>query len=108
MKRMMEESDRRRKKQVAYNTAHGITPKTIYKTAEEVIASTAVADVRKKEVVARSWAPIVTPERVRGMSPADRLVLLEELKEQMSNAARDLEFERAAELRDEIKTLEKL
>jgi len=109
MKRMMEESDRRRKKQIAYNTLHGITPKTIYKTAEEVIASTAVADVRKaKEVAPRDWAPLVTAERVRGMSPADRLVLLEELKEQMSNAARDLEFERAAELRDEIKTLEKL
>jgi len=109
MKRMMEESDRRRKKQLAYNAEHGITPKTIYKTAEEVIASTAVADVRKaREVVPRDWAPMITKERASGMSPEDRLVLLEELKEQMTNAARDLEFERAAELRDQIKTLEKL
>jgi len=109
MKRMMEESDRRRKKQIAYNTKHGITPRTIYKTAEEVIASTAVADVRKvKDVSPRNWVPLITAERVRGMNPSDRLVLLEELKEQMSTAARDLEFERAAELRDEIKTLERI
>ena len=109
MKRMMDESDRRRKKQIAYNTKHGITPRTIYKTPEEVIAGTAVADVRGvKEIRPRSWAPLVTAERAREMSPDDRLVLLEELKEQMSNAARDLEFERAAELRDEIRTLEKL
>jgi len=109
MKRMMEESDRRRKKQISYNAEHHITPRTIYKTADEVIASTAVADVRRaREVAPRSWAPLVTAERVRAMNPADRQVLLEELKEQMSNAARDLEFERAAELRDEIRKLEKL
>ncbi|HLF15609.1 MAG TPA: excinuclease ABC subunit UvrB [Bacteroidota bacterium] len=109
MKRMLDESERRRKKQIAYNVKHGITPKTIYKSHEEILASTAVADVRGvREPVVRSWAPLITEQAVRGMAPEDRLRLLEELREQMATAAKDLEFERAAELRDEILKLQKI
>jgi excinuclease ABC subunit B len=62
-----------------------------------------------KEAVTRSWAPMLPPEEaVRGMSPEDRLGLLEELRVQMTTAAKDLEFERAAELRDEILKLQKI
>jgi excinuclease ABC subunit B len=109
MRRMMDESDRRRTKQLAYNAEHGITPRTIYKTPEEIIASTAVADVRgMKEPIVRSWQPLVPEQAVRSMAPEDRLALLEELREQMTNAARDLEFERAGEIRDEILKIQKI
>jgi excinuclease ABC subunit B len=109
MRRMMDESDRRRKKQIAYNTEHGITPRTIYKSQEEIMASTAVADVRAmKEPIARSWVPLVPEQAVRSMPPEDRLRLLEELREQMTTAARDLEFERAGEIRDEILKIQKI
>ena len=47
MERMMSETKRRRKKQIAYNTKHGITPTTIYKTTEEILAATSIADVKK-------------------------------------------------------------
>ncbi|MEK7670354.1 MAG: helicase-related protein, partial [Bacteroidota bacterium] len=48
MQRMIDETSRRRKKQTAYNVQHGITPETIYKTVDEVLAATAVADVRDR------------------------------------------------------------
>jgi excinuclease ABC subunit B len=109
MRRMLDESERRRKKQFAYNKQHGITPRTIYKTPEEIIASTAVADVRgMKDALTRSWAPMVPEQAVRNMAPEDRHELLEELRAQMTAAAKDLEFERAAELRDEILKLQKI
>jgi excinuclease ABC subunit B len=108
MRRMIDESDRRRKKQVAYNTKHGITPKTVYKSQEEVMAATAVADVRGgKSPFEKVKAPVIPEQALRSMSPEDRLRLLEELKEQMTVAAKDLEFERAAELRDEVLKIEK-
>jgi excinuclease ABC subunit B len=109
MRRMLDESERRRKKQFAYNERHGITPRTIYKSQEEIIAGTAVADVRGvREAVARTWAPMVPEQAVRSMSPEDRTALLDELREQMTAAAKDLEFERAAEIRDEILKLQKI
>jgi excinuclease ABC subunit B len=109
MRRMMDESDRRRTKQLAYNAENGITPRTIYKSPEEIIASTAVADVRGiREPIVRSWQPLVPEQAVRSMGPEDRLALLEELREQMTNAARDLEFERAGEIRDEILKIQKI
>ncbi len=48
MQRTMEETNRRRKKQLEYNKAHGITPKTIYKTVDEILQTTSVADVRNR------------------------------------------------------------
>ncbi len=107
MERMLEETRRRREKQLSFNREHGITPKTIYKTTEEVLASTAVADVRaaRRE---RAKTPVVSESIVRYMTPEQRSDLLEELKTEMRKAAKDLEFERAAELRDEIARLEKM
>ena len=108
MERMIEETTRRRAKQVQYNDLHGITPTTIYKSTEEVLAATAVADVRsqrdpRKE---RAKAPSVSDTVVKYLTPAQRKDLLEEMRVEMKRAAKDLEFERAAELRDEIERLE--
>ena len=96
MQRTMEETNRRRKKQLEYNKAHGITPKTIYKTVDEILQTTSVADVRNRY---RS-----KPKAKEG-DYRDRLTgeeLLQQLEREMKEAAEQLEFERAAQLRDEI------
>jgi excinuclease ABC subunit B len=108
MQRMMEETARRRIKQLEYNTVHGISPKTVYKTVEEVLAATTVADVKaardaRKE---RAAMPMVAEQVVRYLSPAQKQDLLEELRVEMVKASKDLEFERAAGLRDQIRKLE--
>jgi len=108
MQRMIEETNRRRDKQVKYNEEHGIRPETIYKSVQEVLAGTAVADVRSvREGRKSKRAGLVSDTVVKYLSPDQRKDLLEELQEEMKRAARDLEFERAAELRDEIERIEK-
>ncbi len=101
MKKTMEECSRRREKQMAYNEEQGITPQTIYKTAEEIMRTTTVADVRKK-------VPMVAETKVAyepGMKKED---IIERLKKEMRAAAANLEFERAAVLRDEIQKLSEM
>ncbi|HGY56813.1 MAG TPA: excinuclease ABC subunit UvrB [Caldithrix abyssi] len=98
MRRTMDECNRRRAKQMQYNREKGITPQTVYKTAEEILQTTSVADVRKSLPVAAEPAP----EYDAGM---DREELIERLTAEMKAAAANLEFERAAILRDEIEQL---
>ena len=109
MQRMMEETSRRRIKQLEYNTANNITPVTIYKSIEEVLAATAIADVAAQRAARRAGTKVasVSDSLVKYLSEDQRKDLLVELKEEMRRAAKDLEFERAAELRDEIEKLEK-
>jgi excinuclease ABC subunit B len=109
MQRMIEETNRRRKKQMEYNVVNNITPVTIYKTVEEVLAATAIADVAAQRTARREGAKPagVSDSVVKYLSEDQRKDLLVELKEEMRRAAKDLEFERAAELRDEIEKLEK-
>ncbi len=110
MKRMLDETGRRREKQMEYNRINGISPRTIYKSTEEVLASTAVADVKASRDARheRERAPMIAESVVKYMTKEQRRDLLEELRKEMRNAAKDLEFERAAELRNEITRLEKL
>jgi excinuclease ABC subunit B len=110
MKRMLDETNRRRQKQLEYNEEHGIKPKTIYKTVEEVLAATAVADVRagREEHGHRARVSIVADSVVRYLTKEQKQDLIEELRAEMTKAAKDLEFERAAELRDEIERLENM
>ncbi len=109
MQRMIEETNRRREKQLQYNIEHGITPVTIYKSVEEVLAATAVADVKmmREQRKERMKAAVVSDTVVKYLSAEQRKDLLEELRVEMVRAAKDLEFERAAELRDEIERLSK-
>jgi excinuclease ABC subunit B len=97
MRRTIDETNRRRIKQLAYNKEHGITATTIQKTAEEILAATSVADVRQRN------ARIAEPKFEYGN--LDRAELLEQLEKEMRAAAANLEFERAAQMRDEIKRL---
>jgi excinuclease ABC subunit B len=110
MKRMLDETRRRRVRQTEYNKEHGISPRTIYKTTEEVLASTAVADVKISRDARREREKpaMIADSIVKYMTTAQRQDLLEELRKEMRNAAKDLEFERAAEMRDEITRLEKM
>jgi excinuclease ABC subunit B len=110
MQRMLEETSRRRVKQVEYNAVHHISPRSISKSIEEVLTATAVADVKAARDQRRERAkmPKVAEAVVRHLTREQRNDLLEELREEMKKAARDLEFERAAQLRDEIQKLEAL
>lgn len=108
MQRMIDETSRRRKKQTAYNVQHGITPETIYKTVDEVLAATAVADVRERrdERSMKSRFSAVSETVAKYLSKEQKDDLISELKTEMKRAAQELEFERAAELRNSIERLE--
>ena len=99
MKAVIDESSRRRKVQEEYNKKHEITPKTIYKSMEDVLISTSVADAFK-EIRKEGY-------RRKGdfLDDLDKATALDMLKKEMLRAAENLEFEKAAKLRDEIEFL---
>jgi excinuclease ABC subunit B len=107
MKRMIDENLRRRERQIAYNTEHGIVPKTILKSIEQVMETTTVADVKASRDARRdrAEAPKIAEHVVKYLSKEQREDMLEELTREMRAAAKDLEFERAAALRDEVERL---
>jgi excinuclease ABC subunit B len=108
MQKTIKETNRRRILQKKYNEEHNITPTTIYKSMEEILASTSIADVRKKdEKEDYSFSKVAEPV-LKYMDSDQKKDLIEQLREQMRNAAKDLEFEKAASLRDEIKKLEEM
>jgi len=92
----MDETERRRKKQVTYNEKMGITPQTVYKTVEEIMQATAVADVRGRYKTPKTSREFEYMDKLSGLE------LIERLEQEMKDAAKNLEFERAAQLRDEI------
>lgn len=99
MKAALDETNRRRVKQQAYNKEHGITPETIRKAIESPLAALLDED-RITVKTEKKAAPI------EGLSPDEVPATLKRLRTQMKKAARELEFEHAAELRDQIKSLE--
>ena len=109
MKKVIDETNRRRKIQIAYNEEHGIKPETIYKSMEEILSSTSIAELRKKDYEKEdtSFTKVAEPV-IKYMSNEQRKDLVEQMTEEMLTAAKDLEFERAANLRDEIEKLKKL
>ena len=104
MQKTIDETTRRRALQKRYNQVHGITPKTIYKSVEEVMSATRVADV-KAEKYGREKQKAVADGEWRKLTPFEREELLDRLEKEMLDAARNLEFEHAAQLRDEIDRL---
>lgn len=97
MERALAETNRRRAKQIAYNEEHGITPATVKKNVEDILAGLYKGDVDMNRVTAR-----IDPKR-QGSNLA---AVLDGLRNDMRKAAENLEFEEAARLRDEIKRLE--
>jgi excinuclease ABC subunit B len=102
MERALSETNRRRAKQMAYNTAHGIAPRSIRKEVPDIMEGARGVPGRKAARAGRA-----TPDDAR-LSPAELLARVAQLEKQMYGHARDLEFEQAARLRDEINRLRQL
>lgn len=106
MQKAIEETERRRFIQIEYNKQHGIQPKTIYKTMDEVLRATRVADVRTDKYGKKSDSELaVSDSDWRNLTPFEREEKLDVLEKEMLAAAHNLEFEKAAALRDEIERL---
>jgi excinuclease ABC subunit B len=96
MRRALDETERRRAKQIAYNAEHGITPKSIVKAIEATLVTAYEADYFKVPV---------NLEAYDDYSPAKLKETIAQLEYDMREAAREFKFERAAEIRDKIKYL---
>ena len=112
MTNAISETNRRRSIQMAYNEEHGITPKTIWRSHEEIMEQTSIADRMTK------------PTKSYGLNPEERLQVadpllqymskkelgkqLETVRKEMEKAARELDFPLAAKLRDEMNAIEKM
>jgi excinuclease ABC subunit B len=114
MQRTIDETSRRREKQVAFNTEHGITPRTIIKSKEQVFAQTSVLDIKGYDPAnAYALAPdgeLVTmaaedQEQYHTIPQLEKAI--NNTKKDMERAARDLDFMEAARLRDEMFGLQK-
>lgn len=88
----IDETYRRREKQIAYNEEHGVTPKTIHKEVRDVIKATAVSE--------EEGSYDSGMKRPSEMTKKERQETIDNMETEMKQAARDLDFERAAELRD--------
>jgi len=113
MRAVIDETNRRRELQQTYNQENGIEPRTVYKSLEEILESTSVADIQasrtqkradtNREKLKKAAEPIA-----KYLTPEQRNEMVEQMFVEMKEAARALDFERAAELRDEIERLKAL
>ncbi|MEA3640095.1 MAG: excinuclease ABC subunit UvrB [Lamprobacter sp.] len=102
MRRAIDETDRRRAKQIAHNAAHGITPQTIKKAVADIME----AHVPGAPMKPRDFAKVADEmAEYADLSPVQMAKKVKSLEKAMYKAAKDLEFEKAAALRDQIKTL---
>ena len=112
MQETIDETNRRREKQIAYNTEFGVTPETVFKSKEEIMKQTSVLEIRKGDGV-----PYVEPDEALSLV-ADPIVsmmnkqqlqkTIEETRNRMNKAAKETDFLLAAKLRDEILQLDKM
>lgn len=113
MRRTIEENDRRREIQIAYNTKHGITPRTVKKSKDEIMKQTGIADAK---VGSEYMDAYIEPEEiniaadpvVEFMSKEQIEKTIKETEKRMLKAAKAMDFMEAARLRDELFALQKL
>ena len=113
MKRMMDETERRREIQLEYNEEHDITPEPIKKSVDQIHMGTAIADEKGEDETKKyayggpeQLSAKVADPVVKYLSDDQKRDLIDQMKEEMREAADDREFERAAELRDTIRELQ--
>lgn len=104
MKRTIEETNRRREIQAKYNEEHSIIAKSVYKSYEQVMSTTRVADI-KAEKWGKGRSTSISETNWKKLSPLEKEEMLDRFEKEMLECARKLEFERAAELRDEMDLL---
>jgi excinuclease ABC subunit B len=111
MQRTIDETNRRREKQLAHNAAHGIVPKTVSKSKDQIMAQTSVLDIKGydphspyavEEIVSKAAEDEGTYTTIPQIEKA-----IAKTKKEMEKAARDLDFMEAARLRDEMFSLQK-
>jgi len=102
MLHLIQTSKERREMQREFNEKNNIVPKTIYKSIDEILGSTSVADSMKEN--AEVSMPIFDKDQITN---EDKEMILDELRKAMLSAAEELEFEKAAKIRDEIVEFEK-
>ena len=114
MQRTIDETSRRREKQMRYNEANGITPRTILKSRQDVFASTSVLDIkgfdeRNPYAIAgdQDLVVVATEEEAEYQTIPQMEKAISKIKKEMEKAARDLDFMEAARLRDSMFTLQK-
>jgi len=113
MRRTIDETNRRREKQIAYNLKHNITPKTIFKSRDEIINRASILDIkiekdkREKKDKEREFLDSVAEHEVDYMNKKDLQKFIDKTKKSMVKAAKDTDFMEAARLRDEMYALEK-
>ncbi len=103
MARAIDETNRRRDKQVAYNAEHGIDPEPLRKKIGDITDLLAREDADTTELLSEATAPV----RARSIAGKDLVALIEELTAAMHQAAADLQFELAARYRDEVSELKR-
>ncbi len=99
MQACLDETERRREKQLAYNLEHGITPQSVKKSLRSILEDVSTKDYLEMPLVAENDREYGSPEELRKQ--------IVKLKEQMLEAAADLNFEKAAEMRDRMLAFEK-
>jgi excinuclease ABC subunit B len=102
MEYLINESSRRRKIQEDYNKKHGIKPETVYKSTDQIMGTTTVADSKHDEEDPDKYKS----RRGDDFSKIDKKLALDMMREEMLESADSLDFERAAKLRDEIALIE--
>ena len=111
MRNTIDETSRRREKQIRYNTAHGITPTTVTKTKEEIMKQSQVLDIRNvssKVYVEKDETSLAADPIVAYMTKSQLEKAIEATKSKMKKAAKETDYIEAARLRDEMFALEKI